>query len=77
MVTILGMFLVQIGSPGLNKLACTQKLKSQSVVLAEVITHVVISLSSSVFAVVGLFSIALCYVRPLLCLSAAGDTTRP
>ena len=56
MVAILGMFLVQIGSPVLNKLTCTQKLKSQSVVLAEVITHVVMSLSSSVFAVVGLFS---------------------
>ena len=52
MLAILGMLLVQIGSPVFKKLTCTQKLKSHSVVLSEVITHIVISLSSAVFAVV-------------------------
>ena len=56
MLAILGMLLVQIGSPVLKKLTCTQKLKSHSVVLSEVITHIFISLSSVVFAVVLLFS---------------------
>ena len=52
MLAILGMLLVQIGSPVFKKLTCTQKLKS----LSEVITHIFISLSSAVFAVVVLFS---------------------
>ena len=62
MLAILGMLLVQIGSPVFKKLTCTQKLKSHSVVLSEVITHIFISLSSVVFAVLFSYKFACSYV---------------
>ena len=56
MVAILGMLLTQIGSPVFNGTNCTQKLKSHLSVVSEVFIHVLLSLSSVVFAVVVLFS---------------------
>ena len=57
MVAILGMLLTQIGSPFFNGTNCAHKLKSLLSVVSEVFVHVLLSLSSVVFAVVGLVSV--------------------
>ena len=57
MVAILGMLLIQMGSPFFNGTNCTHKPKSLLSVVSEVFVHVLLSLSSVVFAVVVLVSV--------------------